>query len=39
MISTEAVYGPLNSYKDPAIERAFWYFDDWASTCLQLLTC
>jgi hypothetical protein len=22
--STEAVYGPLNPYKDPAIERAFW---------------
>lgn len=22
--STDAVYGPLNPYKDPAVERAFW---------------
>jgi hypothetical protein len=24
LASTDAVYGPLNPYKDPAVERAFW---------------
>lgn len=24
MITTESVYGPLNPYRDPEVERAFW---------------
>ena len=34
--TTESVYGPMNPYRDLAVENGFWYAQSYINLCLLL---